>query len=159
MLTHTHRLEFTFLYLHDSISILRAACDLETQTLVCRLSVCLLRCVLWPNNGRQTYGVYRSRIGMWGRDFDCYHFRPPRSTLTLQTGGRIVGPQLAPKIPVNGSRQNKTLYGEVLGSCGWAFSWCKSQTANTTLTVRNQGSQSIPFKLQPNGSRWSNTLN
>ena len=31
---------------------------------------------------------------MWGRDFDWYNFRPPRSTLTPQMGGRIGGSKL-----------------------------------------------------------------
>ena len=32
------------------------------------------------------YSVYRSRLGIWGRDFDCYHIRPPMSTLIPTIG-------------------------------------------------------------------------
>ena len=36
---------------------------------------------------REAYSMYRSRIGMWVRHFDWYHFRPSRPTLTPQIGG------------------------------------------------------------------------
>ena len=49
---------------------------------------------MWPNGANGANNVYRSRIGMWGRDFDWYHFLPARSTLTPQVGGRIGGSKL-----------------------------------------------------------------
>ena len=55
--------------------------------------VCLPRCALWPNGARYAYIVYRSQIGMWGRDFDWHLFRSPRSTIIPQIGGRIGGSQ------------------------------------------------------------------
>ena len=53
-------------------------------------SVCLPRCVLWPNGARWTYSVYRRRIGIWGRDFGWYHFRPPVSMLTPRIGRGVI---------------------------------------------------------------------
>ena len=42
------------------------------------LSVCLPRCVLWPNGARQVCSVYTSRIGMLRRHFVRCHFPPPQ---------------------------------------------------------------------------------
>ena len=38
---------------------------------------------------------------MWGRDFDSYHFRPPRSTLSLQMGGSNWGAMWDHNEPTN----------------------------------------------------------
>ena len=77
-----------------------------------RCSVCLPRCVLWPNVARLAYSVPRSRIGMWERHFDWYHFRPLRSTLTSKTRGRIGAGELnlPLKFQPDGGRMSKTLY-------------------------------------------------
>ena len=53
----------------------------------------------------------------------------------------------------------QTLYWEALGSRGWAFDWSKSQPTNTVLTPNIGDLKNSPFKLRPNGCRWSNTLN
>ena len=73
---------------------------------------------------------------MWGQHFDCYHFRPSRSTVTHQTRVELGGHNLTLEFRPNGGRWSKTLYWEVLGNGGWAFDWCESQPANTTLTPR-----------------------
>ena len=59
-----------------------------------------------------TYSVYRSRIGMRRRDFDCYHCRPTRYTLTPQIGDRIEGggQNLTLELRPNGDILSKTLY-------------------------------------------------
>ena len=66
------------------------AADAIAQTAYCHGNVCLSTalCIV-AKRSRLHYSVYRSRIGMWGGDFDWYHFRPPMSTLTVQNGGRI----------------------------------------------------------------------
>ena len=56
------------------------------------------------------YSVYRSRIGMWGRDFDWYYFRP-QSTLTPKLGFELGwrGQNLTLELWPNGSRWSNTL--------------------------------------------------
>ena len=60
--------------------------------------------------------VHRSRLGMWGRDFDWYRLRLLDSTLIpLMYIGRIWH-NLALKLRPSGGRQSKSLVCYVLGS-------------------------------------------
>ena len=114
------------------------------------LSLCLPRCALWSKGAREAYSVYRNRIRMWWRHFDWYYFRRHRSTLTPQSGsnwGAIIwhwNSGLRASDMVN--------IWEVLGSRGWA-----SIGTNRNAKIQQLGILKLPYKLQSNGSRWSNT--
>ena len=124
-------------------------------------SLCLQRCVLWPNGAGQAYNVYRSQIGMWGRHFDWYHFRPPLSQVHPNPpnggGGDMGGHNLTLEFRSNGGRWTKTLF------CGIGKSWVGFRLVQIPMPYRspnpqNWGSQNSPIKLQPHGCRWSNIL-
>ena len=70
---------------------------------------------------------------MQGRDFDLYHFRPTRSTLTLQMeGGRIVGSKLEIGIAAKWRQIEQNLVLTGIGK----FDWRESRPANTFLTPK-----------------------
>ena len=74
---------FMFMLYYDNTSARCHGLKCKYYVLLCvqifrpaMLLYSLPRCVLWPNGARWAYSVYRSRIRIWVRHFDWYHFRP-----------------------------------------------------------------------------------
>ena len=87
---------------------------------------------------------------MWRRDFDWYHFRPPRSTLTPETGWGVElgGHNWTLELRPNGSRWSKTLYWEVLGSRRWV-NRTRSETSNLVdAKTRNDDIKSLALRQE-----------